>query len=436
MRAIVTPSTLGGTVTGIASKSIAHRQLICAALADRTTDINCNTTSKDIDATARCMRALGAGVTRTRLGFRVRPLRRGPRDPRWSGTTPLLDCGESGSTLRFVLPVACAIGDEARLTGHGRLAQRPLSPLYEELIAAGADISEQGRFPLTVRGPIRAGRFELPGDVSSQYVSGLLMAAPLLDGKTQVVVSEPFQSRSYVDLTIDALAAFGVRVGVGTLHEEGREATVFSVCGTGGTHSPGEVTVEGDWSNAAFWLAAGAVSEDGVCVTGLNMSSSQGDRAILGALARFGARVSRQGDSATVQPDALSGCEIDVQDCPDLVPPIATVAALAKGTTTITGAERLRLKESDRLETVSAALNAMGGDVTVVDDGLVINGSGSLAGGEVDAANDHRIAMMSAVAATRATSPVAIVGAECVDKSYPAFFEDFSALGGEVRTEG
>ena len=434
MKAIVTPSPLGGSIRGIASKSVAHRQLICAALSDTPCEVVCATTSQDIEATAACLRALGAGVTRTARGFRVRPVRRGPRDPRWSGAPALLDCGESGSTLRFILPVACALGDEVRIAGHGRLAERPLSPLYEELIAAGADISEQGHFPLRARGPIRPGRFILPGDVSSQYVSGLLMAAPLLGGRTEIVVTDPFESRSYVNLTIDALAQFSVDVRVTRTVEKDAEATRLTV-ESAGYSSPGGVEVEGDWSNAAFWLAAGALG-NGVSVTGLNLSSSQGDRVIMGALARLGAHVSRSGDTATVSPDILRGCEINVSDCPDLVPPIAAVAALAYGTTTITGAERLRLKESDRLQTVSAAINAMGGRVQVTNDGLVIDGVESLSGGTVDAANDHRIAMMSTVAASRATSPVAIRGTECVRKSYPAFFEDLARLGGMVRMEG
>ena len=433
MNVTITPARLEGAVKAPASKSEAHRLLICAALSPETCDIECDTTSQDIDATAECLRALGAQVTRTRLGFRVVPI---PRDETGSPRArrgALLDCGESGSTLRFLLPVAAALACDARLTGHGRLPERPLSPLYEELIAAGADISEQGHFPLRARGPIRPGRFILPGDVSSQYVSGLLMAAPLLGGRTEIVVTDPFESRSYVNLTIDALAQFGVSVRVTKTVEKDAEATCLTV-ESAGYSSPGGVEVEGDWSNAAFWLAAGALG-NGVSVTGLNLSSSQGDRVIMGALARLGARVSRSGDTATVSPDILRGCEINVSDCPDLVPPIAAVAALAHGTTAITGAERLRLKESDRLQTVSAAINAMGGSVQVTNDGLVIDGVESLSGGTVDAANDHRIAMMSAVAASRATSPVAIRGAECVRKSYPAFFEDLAGLGGMVRME-
>ena len=433
MEALINPRPLAGRVRAVASKSMAHRLLVCAALADHTTDVDCDTTSADIDATARCLDALGAHVTRTRLGFRVRPRREAP--PVAAGRRATLDCGESGSTLRFLLPVACALGAECDLTGAGRLAQRPLSPLYEELVAAGADLSEQGSFPLRVSGRIRAGRFLLPGDVSSQYLSGLLLAAPLLDGRTEVVVGEPIESRPYVTLTANALAAFGVEVR--TRREAGADgfaATVFEVAEGARYASPGRVSVEGDWSNAAFWLAAGACAGPGVTVEGLDLASAQGDRTILAALALFGARLSRRGGEATCAPDALSGCTIDVSDCPDLVPPIAAVASVSAGTTRITGAGRLRLKESDRLETVTAALSALGARIRVEGDGLVVEGKDALDGGCVDAANDHRIAMMTAVAATRATGPVRILDAGCVAKSYPRFFDDYAALGGDVTT--
>ena len=420
MNVTVEPGPLAGEVTAPSSKSEAHRLLICAAFAPGTTDIDCTTTSEDIDATARCLSALGARVTRTRRGFRVVPVRGTsatdniPEAARWA----LLDCGESGSTLRFLLPVAAALGCDASLTGHGRLPERPLSPLYEELVAHGAELSPQGRMPLRVGGRLRAGRFSLPGNVSSQYVSGLLLAAPLLAAPVEVVVSEPVESLPYIDITVSALRRFGV-----------------GVSGSDGLVSPGTVSVGGDWSNAAFWLAAGALSDDGVAVRGLDVRSAQGDRQALAALALLGARVLRGAEGAACAHDGLAGRELDVSSCPDLVPPLAAVAAFAEGVTRITGAARLRLKESDRIATVSAAINSLGGRATALDDGLVIEGALELAGGTVDAANDHRIAMMAAVMAGRCAGPVTILGAECVNKSYPAFFEDLSSLGGNVRKE-
>ncbi|QOY59901.1 3-phosphoshikimate 1-carboxyvinyltransferase [Thermophilibacter immobilis] len=436
MNLVIDPGALTGEVRAPSSKSEAHRLLICAALSADTTDVDCATTSADIDATVSCLEALGAHVARTRRGFRVVGL---PRDasgrPR-PAQGALLDCGESGSTLRFLLPVACALGAEARLTGRGRLPERPLSPLYEGLVAHGCELSAQGRMPLATGGRLGAGRFELPGDVSSQYVSGLLMAAPLTGGAVEVLVSEPVESRPYVGLTMDALSRFGVEVGEGPATTKGGSpARLFVVDAPCGFVSPGTVEVGGDWSNAAFWLAAGALGADGVAVTGADVQSAQGDRQILGALALLGARIVRSRASVACAPDHLAGRILDVKSCPDLVPPLAAVAAVATGTTHVVGAARLRLKESDRLATVSAAVNALGGCAEVTGDGLVIEGTDELAGGTVDAANDHRIAMMAAVLATRCSGPTTIVGAECVSKSYPAFFEDFATLGGAVRKE-
>ncbi len=431
---IIEPKPLSGTIDAIASKSAAHRLLILAALADATCDIDCATTSKDIDATIACLEALGARIARTKNGFRVRPIPQGAPagGADAPATVPTLDCGESGSTLRFMLPVVCALGARARLMGHGRLAERPLSPLYEQLVEHGAVLSPAGTLPLEVSGTLAGGTFELPGDVSSQYVSGLLMAAAALRDDVTVLVSEPVESRAYIDMTVSALAAFGVTVDVQSAEKSGRALLAYRVLGSARPVSRGAVSVEGDWSNAAFWLSSGACGGT-VGVRGLDLASGQGDRACLAALAAFGARVSTGAGTASVTHDGLRGRTIEASGIPDLVPPLAGVATLCEGTTRIVGAARLRLKESDRLETVRAALTAMGADVTVEDDGLTIRGRGTLAGGEVDAANDHRIAMMAAICGAHATGPTTIHGAECVQKSYPAFFDDFCALGGIAR---
>ncbi|WP_321972684.1 3-phosphoshikimate 1-carboxyvinyltransferase [Paratractidigestivibacter sp.] len=422
----VNPSALGGTIGAIASKSEAHRLLICAAFADGVTDIDCNTTSQDIDATAACLRGLGARVTRTKKGFRVVPAATTAR-------RALLDCGESGSTMRFLLPVVAALGCDASLTGHGRLPERPLSPLYEVLIEHGAELGSQGTVPMPVGGKVSAGRFEIAGNVSSQYVSGLLMAAPLMDGPVEVFVTEPVESLPYIDITCAALAQFGVEVSREKYTQDSVSGLLFRIPAGARYRTPGSVRVGGDWSNAAFWLAAGALFEGGITVEGVDMRSTQGDRAILGALALLGARVERGARSVTVRPDRLKGCRLDVSSCPDLVPPLAAMAACAQGQTTIVGAARLRIKESDRLQTVKDAVNALGGHVEQTNDGLVIDGVDTLTGGEVDAANDHRIAMMAAILAARAQAPTTIRGAQCVAKSYPAFFEDLRALGGSCQ---
>jgi len=433
MDVTIEPHALAGTLPAVASKSMAHRLLILAALCPGTTDIDCNTTSLDIDATVSCLEALGARITRTRRGFRVRPV---PHDaeqgaPAADDHVPTLDCGESGSTLRFLLPVASALGMPVRIVGHGRLASRPLSPLREELIAHGARISREGSFPLTVEGPISGGAYRIPGNVSSQYVSGLLMAAPLLGEPVRVAVSEPVESRSYITLTRAALRAFGVTVRVSHEDVAGTPCEVYSV-NSAKLASPGTCSVEGDWSNSAFWLAAGAIGGP-VTVTGLDPKSSQGDRAALAATALFGGRTSASQEGVTAGHAPLHAHFSSVANIPDLVPPLAAMAAYATGTTRLTDAGRLRLKESDRLATVSAAINALGGTARVEGDDLVVEGSGRLSGGTVDAANDHRIAMMAAVCGAYADGPTTIRGAECVRKSYPDFFRDFRSLGGVAR---
>ncbi|MCI1665279.1 MAG: 3-phosphoshikimate 1-carboxyvinyltransferase [Atopobiaceae bacterium] len=438
MDASISPSELTGTIPAIASKSVAHRQLICAALCPGPTDITCGTTSADIEATMSCLEALGARLGRDQDGIRVTPIpgTSSTDNVRDATADATLDCGESGSTLRFLLPVVCALGRGARVTGHGRLASRPLSPLYEQLVAHGCDLTEQGVFPLVVHGRLRPGRFDIPGDVSSQYVSGLLLAAALLDGPSEVRVSEPFESRSYVNLTKDALELFGVHVLEDHEKEGGAATTNYYVTPATPYRSPSRTIVEGDWSNAAFWLVAGAMGTSAISVSGLGLSSNQGDRAILGVLARFGATVGRRGDVATVSHDHLVGCEIDASDFPDLVPPIAAVAAVAEGATVIRNIGRLRLKESDRIESVTDALSSLGADVSSTEDTMTICGRPSLTGGTVDARNDHRIAMMASIAACRCTSAVTVLGADCVSKSYPGFYTDFARLGGTVRQIG
>lgn len=435
MKAIISPKTLAGTVPAIASKSMAHRLIIAAALASGPTQVICNTTCADIDATVRCLEALGAKIETTLEGYLVHPV---PKSTELGLLKALhgaeLDCGESGSTLRFMLPVACALGAHASFTGAGRLGSRPLAPLSDEIIAAGCDLEGLGGFPLKTSGRMRPGRFILPGDVSSQYISGLLLSFPLLNGPSEIEVQGRIESRPYINLTIQALKAFGVEVEVE--HVEGSptayEATRFCVASRG-YRTPGTVSVEGDWSNAAFWLCAGALSNHPVTVAGVSLNSAQGDRNVMAALSRFGAKILRAPNKATAQPDNLRGFSMSAQDIPDLVPVISAVAACAEGTTIIRDCARLRIKESDRLATTASELNALGAHVEVEGDSLVIHGTPRLSGGTVDSHNDHRIAMMAAVAATRCDAPVTICGAEAVNKSYPDFFKHYSMLGGNVQ---
>ena len=414
MEAHITPSVLRGSIPAVSSKSMAHRLMILATLAPKPCEVVCNTTSLDIEATKQCLDALIIDGSQSDGGhFRI------------------LDCGESGSTLRFLLPIACAMGVPARFIRHGRLAERPLAPLDEQLMEHGARVWEDGN-DLYVEGVLQGGRFTLPGDVSSQYISGLLLAAPLLDSNTEIWVRKPVQSRPYVGLTIRALEQFGQAVTYASVtDQDGKEFERFIV-EPSKLSGPPTLNVEGDWSNAAFWLAAGALEPEGLTVSALDLQSPQGDRSIMAALSAFGARIARRGNAARATLDNPRCASLDVSAIPDLVPPLAAVASVAPGISTLRNAGRLRLKESDRLATICAAIGAMGGKATIDEDDLVIEGMPELKGGTVDAANDHRIAMMATVMATHANGPTTVQGAECVRKSYPGFWNDYTILGGQV----
>ena len=409
----------GGRVSAIASKSQAHRLLIGAALAFGPTHLVCGETSDDINATVRCLTALGAHITTNGSAFDITPI------PRPVPTGHTLDCGESGSTLRFMLPVACALGSGATFLMSGRLPTRPLSPLYEELTGHGCALSMKGKSPLYTGGQLSGGRFLIPGNISSQFISGLLLALPLAREDSLIDIGGIVESRPYIDMTLSALKIFGVTVKA-NVHS-------FTVPGRQSFTSPGECVVEGDWSNAAFWLALGAVGPKSITVTGLDVSSPQGDKAILEFLKRFGASVEASGDTVTVSRGDLNGIDINAGDTPDLVPILAAVAAVSAGQTVISKADRLRIKESDRLKTVTETLSTLGADIAETEDGLIINGKPQLHGGVVSSHGDHRIAMMTAVISTACSEPVTIQDAHAVNKSYPGFFEDFSGLGGAVQ---
>ncbi len=406
-----------GTLSAFPSKSEAHRYLICAALADAPTQIVCAQTNDDINATVSCLCALGAKITRTECGFWVTPIDHAP------GMADL-DCSESGSTLRFLLPVICALGTHARLTLHGRLPRRPLSPLHELLCEHGATLSPEGSNPIEISGKLQGANFAIAANVSSQYVSGLLFALPLLDLDTPATVRliGQVESRPYLDMTIAALATFGIAVqehdGVLTVPAHSRYI------------APSAPVVGGDWSGAAPWLCMGAIGKHALSVRGLDPASTQGDRAILTVLSRMGAdvQVDAATQTVTVFPSCLHAIELDASQIPDLVPVIAATAALANGTTRITGAGRLRIKESDRLAAITAVLSALGADVRETDDGLIIIGKPALNGGTVQSFGDHRIAMTAAVASLGCQAPVTIEDAQAVAKSYPTFWEQLDLL--------
>lgn len=415
MKAILTPSVASGSVRAIASKSMAHRLLICAAFADAPTTVICTETNNDIEATAACLSALGANIKRTIDGYTVEPVDR-ERIP----DSPLLECGESGSTLRFMLPIVAALGKGGRFALHGRLPERPLSPLREELEAHG--ITLYGKEILTLSGKLSGDSFSIDGGVSSQFVSGLLFALSLLEHPSTLQITGKLESAPYVDMTCNSLALFGA-APIKT--ESG-----FEINAGGRLSTPTRIAVEGDWSNAAFVLALGVLSGE-VELLGLDQNSAQGDSKIVELLREFGADITYipERRSYIAKKSTLHSIRIDASQIPDLVPILATVASVAKGCTEIYGAARLRLKESDRLESTAQVLNALGASVRVSDDGLMIDGVESLRGGCVDSWGDHRIAMSAAVASAVAKAEVTIERAEAVQKSYPRFWDDMLSLG-------
>ena len=417
MNRTVQPGPRTGTAEIPASKSRAHRLLICAALSGEKRTLRCQGLSQDILATVSCLNGMGSRITCRENRIDIAAGRTEPK------ADTELRCGESGSTLRFLLPVVGALGLRGSFFLEGRLPQRPLQPLWDLLCDRGMQLELKER-RLFFSGRLQPGDFAIPGNVSSQYISGLLFALPLLEGESRLTVTGETESADYIAMTEEALAQFGVPAE--------KERNVYRI-GAGGYRHPPEglpdvMEVEADWSSAAFFLALGALSPEGVTVSGMNLHSRQGDRRILPLLERFGAKAEVGENRITVRGGALRGQEIDASAIPDLVPVLATVAAAARGRTEIRHAERLRLKESDRLKTTTAMLGALGADIRETEDGLIIDGREGLRGGTVSSFRDHRIAMSAAVAASVCSGAVTVLDAECTDKSFPFFWERFQTL--------
>ena len=413
--------TLSGNVQVPPSKSVAHRMLICAALGSEPCTIICRGVNRDMEATAACLNALGANITYADGRFNVEPILNVRK-----GAT--LDCGESGSTLRFLLPVAAALGADATFTGQGRLPERPLSPLYEEMTAHGISMSENGRMPLTCQGTLPAGTYTIDGGVSSQFISGLLMALPLTGSESRIIITGKKETASYIDLTLNALGQFGIEV----------DTTVDGYCIPGGQRytTPGtQVTVEADWSGAAFWITAGVAGSKQITCTGLDYEhSAQGDRRIIDVLRRMGADINASGTVVTARPSHLTATQIDCADIPDLVPIMAVAASTAQGTTLFDNIRRLRIKESDRVQSILELLSGAGICAYATDNTLTVTG-GPARSCAYDPSGDHRMAMAAAVLASVKNIKVSISDAECTAKSYPGFFDDLNALGGHVEIE-
>lgn len=393
----ISPRTLQGLIEVIPSKSQAHRYLICAALADTPTSIICAETSRDMDATADCLRALGAKIERTGLGYRVTPIDQIPE-------TALLPCRDSGSTLRFLLPVVGALGVDATFQMEGRLPQRPLSPLWEEMERMGCILSRPTKDTIRCQGRLRPGTYTIPGNISSQYITGLLFGLSLLDGHSRIDITGKLESEPYVAMTRQTLRKFRVY------------ATPEFIKGGRAYRSPKSVQVEGDCSNAAFFHAAYQLGNQVMTVCPLENDSVQGDRV-----------------AAHLLFELKHHQTIDASDIPDLVPILSVMAAANEGAV-FTNIGRLRLKESDRVASTIAMIEALGGKAEATADTLTVFGTG-LRGGTVDSCNDHRITMSAAIAATVCTEPVTILGADCVEKSYPKFWAEYARLGGTYELD-
>ncbi len=424
----------GGRVKAIASKSHAHRLLIASALSYSPSSLILEETSKDIEATISCLNNLGAIIKKNNDHLDITPIP-GIYSIVDAASTPesdikdisKLDAGESGSTLRFMLPIVTALGKDCEITTHNRLTTRPLSPLYEELISHGAVLSLQGISPLVTKGHITSGTYIIPGNISSQYITGLLFALPLLKGDSKILVTGEISSRPYINITLSVLASYNIKVIENTPGE-------FIIPGNQIYNPSSPVTkVEGDWSNAAFFLCAGAISKESVTVTDLSLNSDQGDKKILDILRDFGAGIEITENQnglcdITVTPKDLKATFIDAHDIPDLIPILSVCAASANGTTKIINYERLRIKESDRVEAIKTMLINFGINIEEKDDILYITGSPSFKETSNDSFNDHRMAMSSAIASIRADGPVTITDPYAIRKSYPDFYKHFTSL--------
>ncbi|MDE6108134.1 MAG: 3-phosphoshikimate 1-carboxyvinyltransferase [Oscillospiraceae bacterium] len=408
---IVAPTKLKGAITPPPSKSQAHRLLIAAALAEGESVISNVQLSKDIVATMDCLEELGARFSREGTTVTVTGMGANSMSPNRRLALPRLDCGESGSTLRFLIPIALAVRGGGIFTGHGRLMERPQDP-YFDLFKEKGIFFEQKDGELTVQGRLEPGEYRLPGNVSSQFFTGLLFALPLLNGPSAIIPTTELESEDYIRMTAEVLERFGVRTAA-TMSLPPQ----YHVLGSQ-TYTPAQAAVESDWSQAGFWYAAKAL-DNSVDIISMNPNSSQGDKIV----AEHYVNLSKPGDLT-----------IDVSGCPDLVPPLAAMATVRQGTTHLVNAARLRIKESDRLAAVTDVLCKLGAKATEGPDFLDIEGLSTLPGGvEVDAHNDHRIAMMAAVAATACQKPITVTGGECVSKSYPNFWEDYVNLGGQIK---
>lgn len=411
------PFVPNGTVNVPPSKSDVHRAIICAAMANGVSRISPVALSNDIKATIGCIKALGADAVLENNVLTV------DGTNMYKNKTALLDCGESGSTLRFFIPIAAVGNINATFVGKGKLPQRPIGIFTEALPKAGTVCKTEGGLPLEIKGQLKSGIFEIPGNVSSQFITGLLLALPILEGDSEIVLTSPLESVGYIAMTIRTMKQFGVNIQATEKGWHIKGGQSYKTC---------DYTTDGDWSQAAFFMVLGAVSGK-VTVKGVAKDSTQGDKKCAQILARFGAKVTQLDNEVTVEKGELKAITIDASQIPDLVPVLSVCAAFAEGTTKIINAERLRIKECDRLKATAELLNNLGGKVKELSDGLEITGVSSLKGGKVNGYNDHRIVMSAAVCAARSDEDITATFAMSINKSYPDFYIDYNSIGGKAN---
>ncbi len=418
MNVKIKPNEIKGKMKSIPSKSLLHRAIILSGIAkDREIILEqVNTISEDIEATLTCIEKLGAKTKVERDSIRITSLGNIKK------SKVELHCKESGTTLRLLLPLVSTFSKEATVDCSEGLRKRPIRELIETLEESGLYFKEKG-FPINISGNVTTDFFKISGDISSQYVSGLLLLSSLLDQRSSIYLTTKLESRAYVNITIKVLRDFGIIVNE---LEEG----VFEIYGgRDKILPPKEYQIEGDWSNAAFFLVGGCLG-DSIKMSGLNLESSQGDKKIVQILKKAGAILTCSDDFISSNRSHLNSFEVDFSETPDLFPILSVVAALSKGQSILKGGERLKLKESNRIESTFQMLKSLGADVKKREDGLIIQGKEILDGGIVNSFNDHRIVMSVTMASIRCKEPVSIVNAGAVKKSYPNFFEDFKKVGG------
>jgi len=415
-------SKLKGIVKVPPSKSMAHRAIICAALGSGVSIIENIDYSDDINATIDGMIALGAYIKKEgdRLTITGAFNKENKRN-----TVRTIDCNESGSTLRFLVPVSLLFDGMTKFVGRGNLGKRPLDIYYNIFKNQGISYSTvDGKLSLKIKGLLNSGEFTLPGNISSQFITGLLFTLPLLEGDSKIIISTELESKGYIDLTLSCMRDFGISI-------ENNDYKEFIIKGNQGYVSR-NYRVEGDYSQGAFYLCADALGSE-VEIKDLRLDSLQGDREVIEILERMGAKFNYGANLSCKTQNELVSTLIDGSQCPDIIPVISLVAALSKGRTEIINAGRLRIKECDRLRAIATELNKLGAKIEEKEEGLVIHGVQELEGGvEVWSWKDHRIAMTLAIAATRCKKPIIIKDYDCVAKSYPRFFEDYKMLGGDI----